>query len=56
MKSTPTRSIMGPVTSKMGTRIGPSTLRYDRTLFRKDVLSLRGTYIRENSNLAASAQ
>ncbi|HSZ64457.1 MAG TPA: hypothetical protein VK828_21840 [Terriglobales bacterium] len=29
--------------------------QYDRTLFRKDVLSLRGTYIRENSNLAASA-
>ncbi|HXX22108.1 MAG TPA: hypothetical protein VEO19_03035 [Terriglobia bacterium] len=26
----------------------------DRTLFRKDVLSLRGTYIRENSDLAAS--
>lgn len=25
----------------------------DRTLFRTDVLSLRGTYIRENSNLAA---
>ena len=29
--------------------------QYDRTLFRKDVLSLRGTYIRENSNLAFSA-
>jgi hypothetical protein len=29
--------------------------QYDRTLFRKDVLSLRGTFIRENSNLAASA-
>ncbi len=29
--------------------------QYDRTLFRKDVLSLRGTYIRENSNLASSA-
>ena len=29
--------------------------QYDRTLFRKDVLSLRGTYIRENSDLAASA-
>ena len=28
--------------------------QYDRTLFRKDVLSLRGTYIRENSNLASS--
>jgi hypothetical protein len=27
----------------------------DRTLFRTDVLSLRGSYIRENSNLAASA-
>lgn len=27
----------------------------DRTLFRTDVLSLRGTYIRENSNLAAMA-
>jgi hypothetical protein len=27
----------------------------DRTLFRTDVLSLRGTYIRENSNLVASA-
>ena len=27
----------------------------DRTLFRTDVLSLRGTYIRENSNLAALA-
>jgi hypothetical protein len=27
----------------------------DRTLFRKDVLSFRGTYIRENSNLAATA-
>ncbi len=27
----------------------------DRTLFRTDVLSLRGTYIRENSNLAATA-
>jgi hypothetical protein len=27
----------------------------DRTLFRQDVLSLRGTYIRENSNLAAMA-
>ncbi len=25
--------------------------QYDRTLFRKDVLSLRGTYIRENSDL-----
>ncbi len=29
--------------------------QYDRTLFRTDILSLRGTYIRENSNLAASA-
>ncbi|MGA7847976.1 MAG: hypothetical protein WCA13_02625 [Terriglobales bacterium] len=29
--------------------------QYDRTLFRHDVLSLRGTYIRENSNLASSA-
>ncbi len=29
--------------------------QYDRTLFRKDILSLRGTYIRENSNLASSA-
>ncbi len=29
--------------------------QYDRTLFRKDILSLRGTYVRENSNLAASA-
>jgi hypothetical protein len=28
--------------------------QYDRTLFRKDVLSLRGTYIRENSDLVAS--
>jgi hypothetical protein len=27
----------------------------DRTVFRQDVLSLRGTYIRENSNLAAMA-
>ena len=27
----------------------------DRTLFRTDVLSFRGTYIRENSNLVASA-
>ena len=27
----------------------------DRTLYRTDVLSLRGTYIRENSNLVASA-
>jgi hypothetical protein len=27
----------------------------DRTLFRRHVLSFRGTYIRENSNLAASA-
>jgi hypothetical protein len=27
----------------------------DRTLFKTDVLSLRGTYIRENSNLAAMA-
>src|SRR6202043_3193284 len=27
----------------------------DRTLFRTDVLSFRGTYIRENSNLAAMA-
>lgn len=27
----------------------------DRTLFRTDVLSLRGTYIRENSNLVATA-
>ena len=26
----------------------------DRTVFRKDVLSLRGTYIRENSTLAAT--
>ncbi len=26
----------------------------DQTLFRKDILSLRGTFIRENSNLAAS--
>jgi len=26
----------------------------DRTMFRKDVLSLRGTYIHENSNLAAT--
>ena len=26
----------------------------DRTLFRKDVLSLRGTYIRENSDLVAT--
>ncbi len=29
--------------------------QYDRTLFRKDILSLRGTYIRENSQLAFSA-
>ena len=29
-------------------------LQIDRTLFRKDVLSLRGTYIHENSDLAAS--
>src|ERR1700690_1219962 len=29
--------------------------QYDRTLFRKDILSLRGTYIRENSDLAASS-
>ncbi len=29
--------------------------QYDRTLFRTDILSLRGTFIRENSNLAASA-
>jgi len=28
--------------------------QYDRTLFRKDVFSLRGTYIRENSALAAT--
>jgi hypothetical protein len=28
--------------------------QYDRTLFRKDVFSLRGTYIRENSDLAAA--
>jgi hypothetical protein len=28
--------------------------QYDRTLFRTDVLSLRGTYIRENSQLAFS--
>jgi hypothetical protein len=28
--------------------------QFDRTLFRKDVLSLRGTYIRENSQLAFS--
>jgi hypothetical protein len=28
--------------------------QYDRTLFRKDVLSLRGTYIRENNDLLAS--
>ena len=28
--------------------------QYDRTLFRKDVFSLRGTYIRENSDLTAS--
>jgi hypothetical protein len=28
--------------------------QYDRTLFRKDVLSLRGTYIRENSQLGYS--
>ena len=28
--------------------------QYDRTLFRKDVLSLRGTYIRENSQLASA--
>ncbi len=28
--------------------------QYDRTLFRKDVLSLRGTYIHENSDLRAS--
>lgn len=27
----------------------------DRTMYKTDVLSLRGTYIRENSNLAASA-
>jgi len=29
--------------------------QYDRTLFRKDIFSLRGTFIRENSNLAATA-
>ena len=29
-------------------------LQYDRTLFRTDVLSLRGTYIGENSTLAAT--
>jgi hypothetical protein len=29
--------------------------QYDRTLFRKDVFSLRGTYIRENSDLVATA-
>jgi hypothetical protein len=28
--------------------------QYDRTLFRKDILSLRGTYIRENSQLAST--
>jgi hypothetical protein len=28
--------------------------QYDRALFRKDVLSLRGTYIHENSDLAAT--
>jgi len=28
--------------------------QYDRTLFRKDVLSLRGTYIHESSDLAAT--
>jgi len=28
--------------------------QYDRTLFRKDVLSLRGTYIHENNDLLAS--
>ena len=26
--------------------------QFDHTLFRKDVLSFRGTYIRENSSLA----
>jgi hypothetical protein len=29
--------------------------QYDRTISRKDILSLRGTFIRENANLAASA-
>lgn len=35
------------------TDVGVDT-QYDRTLFRKDVLSLRGTYIHESSNLNAS--
>ena len=39
----------------MSTRIAAIDTQIDRTLFRKDVLSLRGTYIHENSDLASSA-
>jgi hypothetical protein len=50
------------VQSTPGAIVGPEDrytdwgvdFQYDRTLFRKDVLSVRGTYISESSNLAAT--
>lgn len=50
MQSTP-NGIVGPEDEY--TDVGVDS-QWDRTLFRKDVLSLRGTYIRENSDLLAS--
>jgi len=56
MKSLP-NAITGPTgttVSEDGYTDWALDTQYDRTLFRKDVLSLRGTYIRENSQLAYS--
>ncbi len=51
MKSTP-GTITGPEDGY--TDFGPD-VQYDRTIHRKDVLSLRGSFVRENSSLVASA-
>ena len=60
-KSTPT-SVVGPSADSTGTLRDNYTdvaadIQYDRTIpaFRNDILSIRGTYIHENSSLNASA-
>ena len=61
MKSTP-NNVIGPTNASGSTLTNDYTdvaadFQYDRTIprFRNDVLSLRGTYIHENSSLNASA-
>ena len=44
----------GPGPPRMSTPTLPFDTQIDRTLFRTDVLSFRGTYIHENSDLLAS--